>query len=50
MKSTAGGSLHGQEMVPPPFLKQSLEGIQQSKVEETLDSMDMTAVEASMRE
>ena len=46
MKSTAGGSLHGQDMVPPPFLKQGLEG----KVEETLDSMDMTAVEASMRE
>ena len=37
-------------MVPPPFLKQSLEGNQPSKIEETLDSMDMTAVDASMRE
>ena len=28
MKSTAGGSLHGADMLPPPFVRQSIEGNQ----------------------
>ena len=50
MKSTAGGSVQGPDMLPPQHLKASLDMNQSAKVEETLDSMDMVAVDASLRE